>query len=507
MKITGYEAICKLGNSIDEIYKNAIDGDVTCFENLEGYINGEFVHVGIVKAELPEIDNPDFDIRCNRLILKNLELLNDKIAHLKCSRNKIGIICATTNSGADEYKESKNPKHYELSNPAFFLKEYLGLDGFCTTVSTACSSGIKAFSLARDLINNDVCDAVIVVCTDALSKVPLYGFNSLEVLSNKHTIPFSKNRSGINIGEASAIFIVEKDAPCGIDILGIGETSDIYHSTTPDPKAGEVVKALKNALNDANIESVDYINLHGTGTEANDIMEANAIFEVFGDSVPSSSTKPLTGHCLGSAAGIEIALCCKLLERFNGKLYPHIYDNNYDESLPKINLVKKSNKYKQCKVCMCNSFGFGGTNAIIILENKFDLSRILPHDYPMILIDDIVSYSMDEKWLKSKVIINEKSLFYDKDISGIDSTIGIEYMAQTIGCYAYLKKEQKEPKIGFLLGTRLYNNFVEKFDLGKTYYILVKEVFVADINSFECLIYNEENDEIASATINVYQEE
>ena len=140
------------------------------------------------------------------------------------------------------------------------------------------------------------------------------------------------------------------------------------------------------------------------------------------------------------------------------------------------------------------------------MDNKKYLSKILPHNEPMILIDDIVDYSLDEKWLKTCVTINEKSLFYDRGLKGIDSAIGIEYMAQTIGCYAYFKNNLKEPKIGFLLGTRLYNNAIKKFELGKTYYIVVKEVFVAEIYSFECFIYNDKNEEISSATINVYQE-
>ena len=105
------------------------------------------------------------------------------------------------------------------------------------------------------------------------------------------------------------------------------------------------------------------------------------------------------------------------------------------------------------------------------------------------------------------VTVREDSLFFDKSLNGIDSVLGIEYMAQTIGCYAYFRKNLSEPKIGFLLGTRLYNNNIKYFELGKTYYILIKEVFVAEIYSFECFIYNEEKEEVASATINVYQDE
>ncbi|MBQ9245138.1 3-hydroxylacyl-ACP dehydratase [bacterium] len=142
------------------------------------------------------------------------------------------------------------------------------------------------------------------------------------------------------------------------------------------------------------------------------------------------------------------------------------------------------------------------------MNNKEYLEKILPHKRPMILIDDVLEYSNDEKWIKTVVTISKDSIFYDKTIKGISSIVGIEYMAQTIGCYVHLRKQQNEPKIGFLLGTRLYNNKQEKFNLGETYTIKAEEVFYNDdIASFSCTIYDKDNDEIASATINAYQGE
>lgn len=362
ISITGYEALCNLGNNIDTIYEKALNGDNRFFNKQ---------HLAVISAELSDIQNTNYNIRCNQLILKTLDLMQDKISKLltQYSPYKIGVIAATTNSGVEEYEKTQDTEHFQLGSPADFINKHLGLKSYNATVSTACSSGIKAFSLARDLMNNNVCDAVIIACVDSLAKVPIYGFNSLEVLSDKPSMPFSKNRAGMNIGEACAIFVLEKEPQIGIQILGIGETSDIFHSTTPDPQAKEAIRAIKTALEDAKLQAsdVDYINAHGTGTIANDIMEAKAISTIFGNKVAVSSTKPLTGHCLGAAAGIETALCCKLLENFNGKLYPHIYDWVYDDKLPEIKLVKKDEVYRQCKICMCNSFGFGGTNAILIL--------------------------------------------------------------------------------------------------------------------------------------------
>ena len=108
---------------------------------------------------------------------------------------------------------------------------------------------------------------------------------------------------------------VSETAKCAL-LLGIGETSDAYHSATPDPDGTQAVNAIQLALKDANLkpEDIDYINLHGTGTISNDLMEANAIYKVFGDKVPASSTKPLTGHCLGAAASIEAFICYQILK-------------------------------------------------------------------------------------------------------------------------------------------------------------------------------------------------
>lgn len=381
IKITDYDAICNLGENIKDIYKNVLEGNNKNFIITDKYIKNKKIRIGVVNSNLPKIEDRQFNLRCNRLILKLLLNMNKSINRLfeKYPKNRIGVVVATTNSGVEEFEKTSNISHCEIGNPAEFIKTYLGLNSYFSTVSTACSSGLKTFSLARDLLNKNISDAVIVVSVDSIAKVALFGFESLEVLSNKPSIPFSKNREGMNIGEGCALFILEKsenfndDNERGINILGVGESTGIYHSTTPNPEADEEILAIKEALDDANLspQDIDYINLHGTGTLANDLMEGNAVYKVFGDNKPVSSTKQMTGHCLGAGAGIETALCCMLLENFNGQLFPHIYDGEYDESISKVKLVdKNTNEYECCNICMCNSFGFGGTNAILILSKK-----------------------------------------------------------------------------------------------------------------------------------------
>lgn len=531
-------------------------------------IKGGKFYFGKLEKDFESIDDERYDLRCNRV----LKYLVDKLDLSGFEKDEIGIVIGTTNSGIQEFENSENKHHAELGNPAEFLKWYLGTKNYAASVSTACTSGTKAFSTAVKLLQNDVCKVVIAGGIDTLAAMPSYGFHALEVLSHEKSNPFSKNRDGISLGEGGALFVLTKDVKmqkcldvksitnvgriCKSDneivaLLGIGETSDAYHSATPDPDGVQAVRAIQLALDDAGLkaEDIDYINLHGTGTVSNDLMEANAIYKVFGDNVPASSTKPFTGHCLGAAASIEAFICYQILK---GKrnLPIHKYDNEYDENLPKINLVNSNTKNKKINTCMSTSFGFGGTNAVVIMGNKTEAgiaksderrsnliqpanneiatatlsvsprnnknnclsaSQCLPHSEPMVLIDKLIDVDMKKQIVKTSVTIHKDKIFFDKDINGVSPLVGIEFMAQTIGCYAFYKAKMSIPKIGFLLGARLYENSLEKFENGKTYIITAREVYGdSELVSFECLIYNEgedgdESKYIAKATINAFQ--
>ena len=531
-------------------------------------IKGGKFYFGKLEKDFEPIDDERYDLRCNRV----LKYLVDKLDLSGFEKDEIGIVIGTTNSGIQEFEDSENKHYAELGNPAEFLKWYLGTKNYAASVSTACTSGTKAFSTAVKLLQNDVCKVVIAGGIDTLAAMPSYGFHALEVLSHEKSNPFSKNRDGISLGEGGALFVLTKDVKmqkcldvksitnvgriCKSDneivaLLGIGETSDAYHSATPDPEGVQAVRAIQLALDDAGLkaEDIDYINLHGTGTVSNDLMEANAIYKVFGDNVPASSTKPFTGHCLGAAASIEAFICYQILK---GKrnLPIHKYDNEYDENLPKINLVNSNTENKKINTCMSTSFGFGGTNAVVIMGNKTEAgiaksderrsnliqpanneiatatlsvssrnntnnylsaSQCLPHSEPMVLIDKLIDVDMKKQIVKTSVTIHKDKIFFDKDINGVSPLVGIEFMAQTIGCYAFYKAKMSIPKIGFLLGARLYENSLEKFENGKTYIITAREVYGdSELVSFECLIYNEgedgdESKYIAKATINAFQ--
>ena len=368
--ITKYNAVCNLGLNINEIAQNIQNFDNEKLTQDDSFVKGTKFFLGKIESKLPEIQEKNFDIRANKLLLKCLEKIDLNETFSKYSKNRIGVVIATTNTGVEEFSKTNKVIHSEIGNPALFLKQYLGLNSYCTGISTACSSGIKTFSTAQKLLENDICDAVIAGGVDSLANVAIHGFNSLEILSKEKTNPFSKNRNGINIGEAAALFVLEIDKN-GIEISAIGESSDAYHISSPEPMGKQAIKAMTNALLKANLkpENIDYINLHGTGTNANDEMEANAVFSVFQDKPICNSTKSLTGHCLGAAASLEIAICCYSLE--NNIIFKHTYDGQYDKSLPKINLAEKTIK-KNINNALCNAFGFGGTNAVIILEKNYE---------------------------------------------------------------------------------------------------------------------------------------
>ena len=211
-------------------------------------VKGSRFYFGKIEKDFEPINDPKFDLRCNRV----LKYLVDQLDLTGFKKDEIGIVIGTTNSGIEEFETTENKHHAELGNPAEFLKWYLGTTNYAASVSTACTSGIKAFSTAVKLLENNVCKAVITGGIDTIARMPTYGFHALEVLSHEKTNPFSKNRRGISIGEGGALFLLTKNSG-DVKILGIGETSDAYHSATPDPEGTQAVKAIQTALDEAKL--------------------------------------------------------------------------------------------------------------------------------------------------------------------------------------------------------------------------------------------------------------
>lgn len=331
-----------------------------------------------------------FDTRVNRLtetVLLQIESSVETVVQ-KFGADRIGVFVGSSDNGSEEsirafkaFRENGNfPEGYVLKKQqADFASEYVrkrfALRGPAMTLSSACASSASAFASARDWIEAGFCDAAIVGGVDIASAMVVLGFDSLEALSQTFANPFSKNRSGLTIGEGAAYFVISKNpAQAKIKLLGLGESSDADHLTAPRPDALGAIAAMKNALTDAEISSadIDYVNLHGTGTRLNDSMESLAVHSVLGDETFASSTKGLTGHTLGASGALEAAFCCLALSDLNSdKALPvHLFDGERDPALPSIRLVCTEDRAERLKTCMSNSFGFGGCNVSLIFARN-----------------------------------------------------------------------------------------------------------------------------------------
>jgi 3-oxoacyl-[acyl-carrier-protein] synthase-1 len=262
--------------------------------------------------------------------------------------------------------------HYrqqEIGMAAEFLARYLRLNGPRYTVSTACSSSAKVFASGERLLAAGLCDALVLGGCDSLCRLTVNGFDALSSLSDGLCNPFSANRNGINVGEGAALFLLTREeAP--IRLAGVGESSDAYHMSAPDPTGKGAEIAIRQALDNANVapELIGYINLHGTATPKNDEMESRVIERVFGSETPCSSTKSQIAHTLGAAGAIEIGLCCLLLGEHNDsrRLPRHLWDGEPDPALPAIGLTAGESIWEH-DLFMSNSFAFGGSNVSVII--------------------------------------------------------------------------------------------------------------------------------------------
>jgi 3-oxoacyl-[acyl-carrier-protein] synthase-1 len=257
---------------------------------------------------------------------------------------------------------------YRRSHNSFsvveFVRSYFDLTGPAAAVCTACSSGAKVYGNARRMIDAGLIDAAVVGGVDSLCLTTLYGFHSLEVLSATACRPFDPERNGISIGEGAA-FTLLAHGESGVALLGVGESSDAHHMSAPHPQGLGAQMAMQAALQDAGHAptAIDYINLHGTATPANDAAESLAVSAVFGRPVACSSTKGATGHTLGAAGAIEAVISALALER--GLLPGSAGTQTVDaQLLPGYRLQPEK---ARLRCVLSNSFGFGGSNCALVL--------------------------------------------------------------------------------------------------------------------------------------------
>jgi 3-oxoacyl-[acyl-carrier-protein] synthase I len=341
-------------------------------------------------GEVAEFNSPlpiewqRFECRNNRLAYFALQQDGFMKAALQLRERygaeRIGVFIGTSTSGVQHtelaYRERDAatqalPAWFDhrysqnIFSIADFVSHVLGFTGPSLAISTACSSSAKVFASARRAIAAGTCDAAIVGGVDSLCLTTLYGFNSLQLVSGDICRPADAARGGISIGEAAGFALLDPQAEAACSLLGYGETSDAYHMSSPDPDGQGAVASMRAALACAGLDAsgVDYINLHGTGTIANDSSESRAVSTVFGHDKPCSSTKGWTGHTLGAAGIVEASIAMLCIE--DGFMPRSLNTVTKDPGIEAGILLE--DRHTPVRTVMSNSFGFGGSNCTLLL--------------------------------------------------------------------------------------------------------------------------------------------
>jgi len=259
-----------------------------------------------------------------------------------------------------------------------------GARGPNSSIATACAAGGHAVGNSYKMIQMGSADAMITGGVEAVvTPSCVAGFNAMKALSTRNdepekaSRPFDRDRDGFVVGEGSGILILEKledaverGARIYAELCGFGMSGDGYHVTSPPPDGNGAVRCMQSALKDAGVsyDQVDYINAHGTSTEFNDLFETRAVKTVFKErahSTPISSTKSMTGHLLGGAGGIETVFTALTIQ--NGVIPPTINLDHPGEECD-LDYVPHTARRSNVRCAMTNSFGFGGTNASLLLK-------------------------------------------------------------------------------------------------------------------------------------------
>jgi 3-oxoacyl-[acyl-carrier-protein] synthase II len=263
--------------------------------------------------------------------------------------------------------------NYPPQKPVIDAQIAFKISAPCQIIANACASGTNAIGHAFECVRSGKYQRVLTGGYDAISELVFVGFDSLQASTPDKCRPFDRDRTGMVLGEGAAVFALEnlesaraRSARILGEIIGYGISTDNHHLTQPDPSGSGPRRAMEQALHSANrsAEDVDYVNAHGTATTFNDAAEGKAIKELLG-AVPISSTKSMIGHSLGAAGAIEAAVCLLALQ---GQLLPpNINFRNSDHDLD-LNIVANESREAKIDIVLSNSFGFGGTNASVLIQ-------------------------------------------------------------------------------------------------------------------------------------------
>jgi 3-oxoacyl-[acyl-carrier-protein] synthase-1 len=383
IRLNDLGVVCAIGQSKEAVFEALLIGsDEALVLNSELPLE-QAQYVGQVTLPETAVIN-EISTRNNKLAYLAYQQIEATLTPLiaRYGHERVAVVIGTSTAGTYESELARKTLtdtgefpatyHYEIQEmaaPAIFIANLCQAKGPVYSISTACSSSGKAFISGKALLESGLVDVVVVGGVDSLTHLTVNGFESLASISQNKCQPFSKNRDGINIGEAAALFVMTTENS-GIQMLGAGETSDAFHMSAPEPNGEGAFLAMKLALDNAGLngKQIDYVNLHGTGTIKNDDMEAKAMHKACGENVLCGSTKRLTGHTLGAAGALEVGICWLLLSKYNPQNFvpANISDNEIDDTLPPLNF-SQGVKVDSLHTCMSNSFAFGGNNFSMVL--------------------------------------------------------------------------------------------------------------------------------------------
>lgn len=400
--VTGLGLICALGEDTDQCWNAAVNGVTGIGEVKTVNAEGCYANLGAeVNTPNDKLSGEDYD-RSSLLCIKAAgEALKDSGYDITGDNSdRIGVIIGNCVGGAvsiDKYytanKNGGNCKNTDvLKMPAAALANnvafHYGLNGTTANIVNACAAGTISLSYAADLIRAGKADAFVAGGSDSFSSLAFAGFHALHALDANSCSPFNRS-SGITLGEGAGILIIEdyehakaRGAKIYCEVLGSGVSSDAHHITAPDPEGKGQMLAISRAIENSGLSAndIDYINAHGTGTAKNDEAEFLSLHTLFDDNdhLSVSSTKSMTGHCLGAAGSIEAVFTVKAV--CEGVVPPTIgyTDENLEtlkEKAGRIDFVPNTKREKDIKFAASNSFAFGGNNASIVFAEE-------PHDIP-----------------------------------------------------------------------------------------------------------------------------
>lgn len=392
--VTGYGSISAIGDNVEQTFDSLVEKkhgvspiSILETEHKDEFLLAEVKYTNNELANILGINNKEKTYtRTSLLAMIGAKEAFQKANLAENTHLRTGVISANTGGGMDtteRYYKTKISEQivdfaitHSCGDSTEKIAEFLGIKGFTSTISTACSSSANAIIYGARLIKHGRLDRVIVGGVDSMSKFTLNGFNTLMILDRQHCQPWDEKRRGLNLGEGSGYLVLESEKAVNEsqkkvygELTGFANANDAYHQTASSPEGNGATLAMSKAIESANLKPSDisYINVHGTGTANNDQSEGTALRNVFDKVPPFSTTKAYTGHTLGAAGGIEAIF--SILAINNNIIFPCL---NIETAIEEFDFKPETEVRTDIEVhhVLSNSFGFGGNNTSLIFSKQ-----------------------------------------------------------------------------------------------------------------------------------------